>query len=189
MSEILNATVTIGQAVGVLELILSVLICFFGYKMMKQLMAFCGFLLGFAVGYYVLYTYGGGLPAYVPFLAGVILGVVLAVLAMKLYKLGVFLYAGFLAASVVYNLSYPPGPVWHYFSLAMTLAAFILAGWLAVKFARTVLVLITGIGGAWQAVDALYGLWPALGGFGLSLLVFRLVLAALGLTYQFITGK
>lgn len=185
----MNTTVTIGQAVGVLELILSVLICFFGYKMMIQLMAFCGFLLGFAVGYYVLYTYGGGLPAYVPFLAGVILGVVLAVLAMKLYKLGVFLYAGFLAASVVYNLSYPPGPVWHYLSLAMTLAAFILAGWLAVKFARTVLVLITGIGGAWQAVDALYGLWPALGGFGLSLLVFRLVLAALGLTYQFITGK
>lgn len=110
-------------------------------------------------------------------------------LSFRLYKLGVFLYAGFLAASVVYSLNYPPGPIWHYLSIAMTIAAFILAGWLAVKFARTVLVLITGIGGAWNAIDALYGLWPALGGFGFSLVVFKLILAALGLTYQFITGK
>lgn len=63
MDEFLNTTVTMGQVVGVIQLVLSILLCFFGYKMMKQLMAFCGFLLGFAGGYLLFSQYISGLPA------------------------------------------------------------------------------------------------------------------------------
>ena len=189
MSDVMNMTVTMGQVATAVELIFAVLLCFFGYRMMKQLMALCGFLLGFILGSGFVGQMSG-LPSYAPAVAGVILGIILAVLSYRLYKLGVFLYAGSAAASVVYSLPYyPAGDTGHYIAIACAAVAFLLVGWLAVKASRSVLILITGICGAWLAISCLSSLWPALAGFGLPLLVYRLVLAALGLAYQFITGK
>jgi hypothetical protein len=189
MSDLMNMTVTMGQVGAVIELVLSVLLCFFGYKMMKQLMALCGFLLGFLLGYEIVLGISG-MPAYAPLLAGVVCGILLAVLSYRLYKFGVFLYAGFLAGSAVYQLPYFASMAYgKYIAFGCALLAFILVGWLAVKFARTILILVTGISGGFMTVNALYVLWPALAGFGLSLLIYQLILAAAGLTFQFITGK
>ena len=80
-----------GIAVFGVGLIISLIACFFGYKLMKIFIAFGGFCIGGAVGVVIASHMTKSSP--VVLLVGLICGVLLAMAAYKLYKIGVFLMA------------------------------------------------------------------------------------------------
>ena len=80
--------------------------CFLGYKITKVIVAICGFLLGITAGAAI----GGALDISVLVIPlALILGVVFAIVAYKIYKVGIFLmtffWAGLFAMGFAFGLS------------------------------------------------------------------------------------
>ena len=129
--------------------------CFFGYKLQRVWIALTGFLIGLAAGF------AGGvalkLHAGAALLIGVALGLVLALLANKAYRVGIFIFCGLAVFGVAVGLV-PAAYQW--LGILLGVAGGIAAGVLAVKFLRPAVILSTAVGygvsGA-QMVLSLFG--------------------------------
>lgn len=188
MFEMLNNFLTgFGQVMLIFSVALSLLQCFFGYRLLKLWVTVIGFLAGFALGFGIsMYLIKD--EAYLPAVIGLAAGVLLALLAFRLYLAGVFLFCGLIAFSAVQTISAPEGPGWDILMIVLGIVAFLAAGVLAVKFSRPCIIAVTAVSGAFNAVDALQTPVPALGDDGIRLLAGILV-AALGIAVQFFTTK
>ena len=188
MFDMLNNFFTgFGQVMLVFSVALALLQCFFGYRLLKFWIAVIGFLVGFALGFGIaMYNIDG--EAYLPAVIGLIAGIILALLAFKLYLVGVFLFCGAIAFSAVQTISLPEGQAWDVVLIILGIVAFIVAGFLAVKFSRPCIIAITAISGAFNAVDALQTPVPALGADSLRIAA-GVGLAALGIVVQFLTTR
>lgn len=76
-----------GQTVCALGLVIGILGCFFGFRLTKFFMGFCGFCIGGLIGIFMALKHSS--PGYL--FLGFIFAIVLAALSYKLYKLGVFI--------------------------------------------------------------------------------------------------
>lgn len=188
MFEMLNNFLTgFGQVMLIFSVALSLLQCFFGYRLLKLWVTVIGFLAGFALGFGIsMYLIKD--EAYLPAVIGLAAGVLLALLAFRLYLAGVFLFCGLIAFSAVQTISAPEGQGWDILMIVLGIVAFLAAGVLAVKFSRPCIIAVTAVSGAFNAVDALQTPVPALGDDGIRLLAGILV-AALGIAVQFFTTK
>ncbi len=126
--------------------------CFWGYKFIKAYIAISGFVVGFMAGFFISFDYYTA-DAYVPTVIGIVAGAVLAVIAFKLYLLGVFILCGALAASAVSRLPFGSEGSDNIVKIALCVIAFIIVGILAVKFAKMCIILVTAIGGAINAIN------------------------------------
>ena len=63
-----------------------------------------------------------------PAVIGLVAGIVLALVAFRLYIVGVFLYCGFMAFSAVQTISVPEGQGWNILLIVLGVAAFLGAG-------------------------------------------------------------
>ena len=118
----------------------------------------------------------------VALLVGVALGLVLGLVAFKIYRVGIFL----LSFGAVYTMFYALIPI-SWVGIVVGIAGGILAGILAVKFLRPVIILTTGIGYGLSAGQMLLSLFKVT-----SLAVILPVGAALalaGILVQFKTTK
>lgn len=154
--------------------------CFFGYKLQKVWITLAGFFIGLAAGFTV--SLASGLGAGPSLLIGAVLGIVLGLVAFKLYRVGIFLLSFSAANSMFYALI----PL-HWAGIAIGIAGGILAGILAVKYLRPVIILTTGIGYGLSAGQMILSL------FGVESLAVILpvggVLALAGVLVQFNTTK
>ncbi len=121
--------------------------CLFGYKLLKFSCAFVGFILGLFLGYYIGKSLIG-LPDFWPWIIGVILGILLLLIAFKIYLVGVFILVFIMAASLAYYIPFPEGDVWKVVSIIIAVAIGILAAVLAVRFNKIVIILFTSIMGS-----------------------------------------
>ena len=78
-------------AVAVITLILSLLQCFFGYKMLRFWVALIGFVIGFAAGSGIIANIMEVPSKVLIVLVGITAGALLGILAFKLYVVGVFI--------------------------------------------------------------------------------------------------
>lgn len=127
--------------------------CFFGYKLQKVWIALAGFFIGLVAGF--LISIALGMDAGPALLIGAAVGLLLGLLAFKLYRVGIFL----LSFSSVYSMFYALIPL-QWAGAVAGLAGGILAGVLAIKFLRPVIILTTGIGyglSAGQMLLSLFG--------------------------------
>ena len=150
-SDLIFTAENIAQIVLVFGVCFYLVETWFGYRFMKALVAIVGFFAGFTIGFVIamrLYQK----DAYIPAVAGILVGILLALVAFKLYLVGVFLYCGSIAAGAVAQLPIN-GEYW--LKLVLCAAAFIVVGILAVRFARLAIILITSISGAFGAVNLL----------------------------------
>ena len=170
-----------GQIMLVFSVALALLQCFSGYRLLKFWIGVIGFLAGFVLGFGISSSTIAG-EAYLPAVIGLVAGIVLALVAFRLYIVGVFLYCGFMAFSAVQTISVPEGQGWN------ILAAFLGAGFLAAKFARPCIIAVTAVTGAFNAVNALRTLIPALGSDSMRILA-GVVIAAMGMAVQFFTTR
>ena len=134
-----SALHTISTGFLLVGLIIALLGCFFGYKMLKFWISLAGLIIGAACGYGILYYFvQDGTYAMIGAGVGAVLG---AILSYKIYLLGVFILFGagtyFLCAA---SLSLD--------GMLLTAASFILAvivAVLAVIYMRPAIIVITGL--------------------------------------------
>ena len=100
-----------------------------------------------------------------------------------------FVFCGFIAFAAVRTITLPDEQVWNIVLMVLAVAAFVVAGILAVKFSRPCIIAITAVSGAFNAVHSLKTPIPVLGSNYALGLVVTLVIAALGIAVQFATTK
>jgi len=88
--------------IGLVALIIGLVLCFAGYRFFRVIIALWGFLTGFLLGEQLVISYGGAsnLNGALPWIVGLVLGVILALLAYTLYQIAVAI----LGAGVGYAL-------------------------------------------------------------------------------------
>ena len=174
-------------AVDLCLLLLSLAVCFFGYRLIKvwaaAVGALVGFLLSFPVGGMVQGWAGAvsdGLSAALGI--GVMAGCVLlcAFLSFKVYQLGVFLLCGLVPAVFILLVTWGSAG-----GQIMAAAAFVGCGVLGVLLTRPCLIALTSVGYGAAAGSLLLGL-AGVDDLVLSALA-GAVLAALGFLYQWRT--
>ncbi|MEE1113683.1 MAG: hypothetical protein UHN88_01250 [Eubacterium sp.] len=173
----------------VINLVIAILQCFFGYKLLRFWTALVGFLIGFLLGFLITGAVAPSLSAYIPVLVGAAAGFVLSILAYKIYLAGVLVYCGIIAVSAVYSINFPEGQLMHFLKIVLMILAFLLAGVLAVKFARPCIIVISAVSGAGAAVGALITLSAKVSSdMNLQLVIFA-AMAILGMVIQFLTTR
>lgn len=123
----------------VFALILAAVSGLFGYKLMRFFIGVSGLALGFVVGYTLTAHFTSNV--WIALLIGLIAGIVICMLAFKLYIAGVFILTAFMTASAVDTLI--QSNAWWAWVLAI--AAGILVGIIATKFIRPVVILSTSL--------------------------------------------
>ncbi|MBQ7153663.1 MAG: DUF4203 domain-containing protein [Clostridia bacterium] len=174
------------------------LFVFFGYKFFRFLIALAGFAAGMALGYLLTSKLLTQLSANVTLIIILVLGLVGAVIAFKIYKLGVFLGCAWLAYKFLAPLFDVTIAQWITDNTGVTISAFvisiviaIIAGVLGLLMQKPVIIVCSCVGGAFIALK--YGLDFLVSASVIEAvtihptveLVIVLVLAALGLLFQF----
>jgi hypothetical protein len=178
--------------VAVGAIVLGLVQCFFGYRILKIILGITGFILGGLIAGYL--AFGLTQSQLFAIIAGVIGGLIGGGLAAGLYVVGVFLIGalfGGMAASTLLALGGGTPQGWVVAILAIA------AGILAVILQRPMLIVVTSFLGAWWAVTGIAALAGAieLGGFqavpanlmkvGAGWLIGSIVLGVAGLLVQF----
>ena len=162
-------------------LVIAVLNCFFGFKLRKLWVSVFGFLVGFSAGFALASLLVQDNSAVVT-VAAVVLGVLLALIAYKLYQAGVFLWCGISAFTTFYQLL-PFQTEWIAILVCAVLA--ILVGIIAVKFMRPIIILTTAVSGAFSVCQQVLP-WLKVNDT-LWITVAAAVLAVIGASVQFKT--
>lgn len=162
--------------------VLGILEACFGYKLLRLELLAGGVAAGFFAGDLLLGT--GILDAYLteawmPIVLKLILGILLAYIAYKLFRLALFAGVAFLVFTFGRGivLAFLPNPI---AALVVALVAALLVALLALKLLRTVVVLLTAALGAYLVAFALAGLLP----FSSAMLIVFGVVFIIGLGAQ-----
>ncbi len=153
---------TLQTQIGVLCLgfsgILSLIQCFFGYKLRKIWIVCAGFLIGSMIGAVIaaLLLPTNEYTLLLIILIGLGTGILLAVAAFKLYRAGMFLYALYIVFIAVSGL-FPDKFAW--LGLIVGLAAGIAAGALTLRFLRPFVICTTAVGGGLSGAQQLLALF------------------------------
>ncbi len=185
LAELYEKAVMVFSIIGI---VLALLQCFLGFKLIKFWIGLIGFIAGFGIGTAI----AANIPdaaAFLPVVIGLAAGIILALLAYKLYLVGVFIYCGLLAYGAVKLLPFPDSGGWKVLAAILAVLAFILAGALAVKFSRPCIILITAVSGASTASGLMQKVSDSLAANPGRASVIFLVLAVLGILIQFVTTR
>ena len=188
-----NVLSTIAQ-IG--SLVLALLLCFTGYRRMRQWVSFVAFVFGAVIGYSAASSAGLGKDYwYLPLIIALAAGIILSLLGYKIFQLGLFVFCGALASWAVtanvlpVSLTEAQQGTMYYVLIGIQILVFVLGGVLAVRFARTAIILISAIGGARVAASGLVSLLPKYFPDSTKQLYLFAGLAALGILVQFLTTK
>jgi hypothetical protein len=132
----------------VLLLVAGFIICFFGYRLLRFTLALAGFGAGLVLGLTIARLIPGTNQVFA-LVVGIVCGVLGAVVATLLYKVGVFLLgavAGVLVASIILTAT-----GWHYPMLARVIAA-VAGGILTLIIERPLVSILSAFAGAWGIV-------------------------------------
>lgn len=166
---------------GMIFLGLALLNCFLGYRLKKLWISMIGFLLGIAIGAGITALFSENKT--VILVAGLVVGILAALLSFRLYLIGVFFYAVLSAYPLIAGLI--GKELW--WEIALSVIAALLIGLLAVNFVRPVLIIVSAVGGGMQASQIIMG-WIAMenpwGLYGVAA-----GLALLGMLVQFRSSK
>lgn len=165
--------------------VLALVQCFFGFRLQKFLIALVGFFIGFLAGLGI--SAALNLPAWAPWAIAAAVGLILGILAFRIYKVGIFGICFVEAIVCVYSFNLQP----RWVMVFVGLLAGLVLGALAVRYTRPMIILSTGLGGAAGVAKALTGIGPvekflqSTGAAFWATLVIGAVMAVLGITYQF----
>ena len=166
---------------GMIFLGLALLNCFLGYRLKKLWISMIGFLLGIAIGAGITALFSENKTVILA--AGLVVGILVALISFRLYLIGVFFYAVLSAYPLIAGLI--GKELW--WEIALSVIAALLIGLLAVNFVRPVLIIVSAVGGGMQVSQIIMG-WIAMenpwGLYGVAA-----GLALLGMLVQFRSSK
>ncbi len=146
-----------------LGILISLGLCFAGFRFIRGWVSAFGFLFGFGAGYIVSSRMIAE-STVTPLWIGLLCGVICTLLSFLIFKAGIFVLCAVLAGSLAADLSVMdqvralelPGTLGAKLAAALpailTLVIALAAGFLAVKVMRMVIIVITGAAGAYRAV-------------------------------------
>ena len=132
---------------------------------------------------------------FLPLIIALVAGIILSLLGYKIFQLGLFVFCGALSAWAVTANVLPVflteadqgTPL--YIMIGIQVIVFVLGGVLAVRFARTAIILISSIGGARVAASGLAEFMPKYFPDSTKQLYLFVGLAVFGILIQFLTTK
>ena len=169
------------------SLVLALMQCYFGYKLLKFWITLAGFVTGFGLGLWAGFRFLPEKEWYL-YLIALGAGILLGFLAFKLYLAGVFLFCGLLLAGAVLMVLEKfalPDIV----QIAAALAAFAVGGILGVKFEKPLIIVITAVSGAVSATRVLMRLVPLLTENEGYALLAGMAIGGSGILLQFLMNK
>jgi hypothetical protein len=144
-----------GVASPVLILVLGFILCFFGYRLLRFTLALAGFGAGLVFGLTVVRLIPGASQV-LALVVGIVCGILGAVVATLLYKVGVFLLGavvGLLVASIILIAT-----GWHQPMLVRVIAA-VVCGILTLVIERPLVSILSAFAGAWGIVFGVFQLF------------------------------
>lgn len=120
---------------GMIFLGMALLNCFLGYRLKKLWIGMIGFLLGIAIGAGITSLFSENKTVILA--AGLVVGILAALLSFRLYLIGVFFYAALSVYPLIAGLI--GKELW--WEIALSVIAAFLIGLLAVNFVRPVLII------------------------------------------------
>ena len=174
---------------AVIVLILALIQCFCGYRLLRFFVTVIGFIAGFILGAALVMMSGENRPVPLIILAGVTAGALIAILSFKLYLAGVFLYCGLLAAALVVSIPFPEQTPWNMARLVLAGVVFLAAGILAVKFQRQVVIAVSAVIGGIAASQALRKIVPEMAEDPGMSAAAGIILVILGIAVQLLSTR
>ncbi len=159
---------------------------YMGYRCIKVLIAIVGFFLGFMIGFMVTMRFYLQ-DAYLPTVIGLLAGILLAIVAFRLYLIGVFIFCGATAAGAAAQLPILQDNT--VLQIIMWVAVFVIVGILAVKFSKMCIIVITAVTGAVSAGNLLCTPFPVMESNFLIRIAVIAVIAISGILVQKLTAK
>ncbi len=170
------------------SVIVALLQCFSGFRLIRHWVSFAGFVIGAYAGYLAARAFlPEGSRWYLTVLMVLVCGIVLGILAYRIFQAGLFLFCGMMAGTAVAALPLGGGGASTWLLYGLQIVAFLIAGMLAVRFVRTAVIAVSGIAGAWTAASGLARLLPQIFTDGLRKTAVFAVLAAAGILIQYLT--
>jgi hypothetical protein len=129
----------------VVLLVVGLVVCFLGYRLLRFTLGLAGFCVGLALGLAVAGLVAGASQVFT-IIIGIVCGIIGAVVATLLYKVGVFLLgagAGALVVSIIMTAT-----AWHYPMLAALLGA-VVGGILTLVLERPLISVLSAFAGGW----------------------------------------
>ena len=199
LMEITQETSTVfgGIVIGLL-LVFMLLTCFFGFRMKKIWISVLGVLIGFTLGALIGVLINQGTALII--ICGLVSAIIGGVIAFKLYRVGMFIWTGSLAFSMVYDLlarfldirEMAPAIL----VTVVSLGVGILIGILTLRFMRPVTIVVTSVSGGLSSGIYLTVIGSSLFHYSIeapaalfALLGIGVLLAALGMAVQFHNKK
>lgn len=183
IQQIINNYMTTQQQPVMLSVIIAVvtglLICFFGYKLLRVWCAIVGFAAGALIAGLVAYA----MNADAALLVAAIAGIITAVLSFLFYKSGVFVIGFGAALNILGNFINAYGISAQWWIIILAIVASVIVGCLAVRFVRPVVIISTSLSGATSIVTNILGIFQVTN-WVIILSVIGIV-AVLGMVYQF----
>ena len=143
-----------GSAGALVAIALGVLICFFGYRLLRVTLGVFGFAVGAALGGLIVSSIAGVAQVFVLIVA-LAAGILGAVLAAVVYKVGVFLLGAGAAALVASFFAAGAGGA---SGTLVVIVAAILGGLLTLFLQKPAVSVLTAFGGAWGVVAGVFHL-------------------------------
>ena len=176
--------------------LLALLLCFTGYRRVRQWVSFIAFVFGAVMGYRIARSAGLGKDYwYLPLIIALAAGIILSLLGYRLFQLGLFVFCGAVASWAVTAHVLPESLTGaqqgslYYVMIGIQVIVFAVGGVLAVRYARTAIIFISAIGGARVASAGLAELMPKYFPDSSRQLMLFAGLALLGILIQFLTTK
>lgn len=171
--------------------LMGLLQCFAGYRLLRFWITLSGFGVGMIAGYTVTSMVITDLTGreYIPVVIALAAGILCGFLAYRIYLAGVFLFCGLMAFTAMASVRFPAGDAWQIAGFAARVAAFLIVGYLGMKFARPAVVLISALSGALSVSRALPSFVPVLQTDEKLQLLILVLLAAAGMIMQFVTTR
>lgn len=161
-------------------LVIALIQCFFGYKIIRSWISIIGFLIGAVLGYSIVYLIVGEMLY--SFLGGIVGGILFALLAYKVYLFGVFAIASL--STYYLCVTYLTMDI-KYLQLVSVVIAIVVAI-LAVKYMRPAIIVLTAFAGAFTAMETLPTFLPMA---SQNILLYTAILGLAGAAVQFLTTK
>ncbi|HUM84220.1 MAG TPA: hypothetical protein PLN48_10670 [Lachnospiraceae bacterium] len=127
----------------VVTMIMSLLFCFLGYKLLRFFTAVIGFIAGILLGIFLSARLGIGSPY--GLVITLVIGIALAAVSFFLYKVGIFILTGLAFGIVAAGIAY--GRLDTTIVIIIAIAAGIAAGIISMYFVRPMVILSSGLAG------------------------------------------
>lgn len=173
-----------GQMLGIVItiIIIGLLVCFFGYKLIRVGITVLGFSVGFFITAFVVNYFVS--IHWITFPIAIIVGLLVAFGAFRLYEVGIFLVCGVCTTMTLFSLLADHDSMWIY---VIVIVAGLIGGSLAVFFIEPVCIFVTAMSGGIVTVIEVCQKFQ----FNYTIVIFvvGVLLGTMGMMFQFSLEK